>query len=122
MLRTQECSHCGLTPELSGAAYGTTPTRMPRSGIRLNESLEGKYVNKNEKLKHYARARKPTAVKITQIEGGMFVTSWVGKLRGMIVSAADGTYKHATKEAALACAEDFRQRCRNALEARGIAL
>ena len=95
---------------------------MPRSGIRLNELLEGKSVNKIEKLKHYARARKPTAETITQIEGGMFVTSWVGKLRGMIVSEADGTYRHATKEAALACAEDFRQRCRNALEARGIAL
>ena len=79
-------------------------------------------MDKSDKIKHYARARKPTAGTITQFDDGKFVTSWVGKLRGMIVSAADGTYKHATKDAALACAEDFRTRCRNELQARGIPL
>lgn len=79
-------------------------------------------MGKNEKLKYYARARKPVAGTITQIEDGNFVTSWVGKLRGMIVSAADGTYKHLTKDAAVACAEDFRQRCRDELHKRRIPL
>ena len=69
-------------------------------------------MDKAEKVKHYATAKRITAGKITQIEDGVFVSSWVGKLRGMIVSAPDGTYKHSTKEDAIACASDFRERCR----------
>ena len=79
-------------------------------------------MDKAGKIKHYATAKRATARTITQIENGNFVTSWVGKLRGMIISAEDGTYKHQTKEAALACATEFRERCLAEATKRGIAL
>ena len=77
-------------------------------------------MDKADRVAHYAAAKRATAGKITQIEDGKFVSSWVGKLRGMIVSAADGTYKHATKDDALECARGFRDRCRAEIEKRGL--
>lgn len=69
-------------------------------------------MNKAEKIVHYATAPRATAGTITQIQGGRLVSSWGGKLRGMIVSDADGNYKHPTREAAIECARNFRERRR----------
>jgi hypothetical protein len=65
-----------------------------------------------EKAAHYATAPRVTAARITQIQDGRFVSSWVGKLRGMVVSDINDNYKHPTREAALECARNFRERCR----------
>lgn len=79
-------------------------------------------MDQNEKLISYATAPKAYAGTITQIENGDFVTHWVGKLRGKIVSAADGCYKFASRDAAVECARNFRERCRQDAAARGLAL
>ena len=44
--------------------------------------------NYNERLLHYATAKRATAGKITQIENGKLVTHWAGKLRGTFVKLA----------------------------------
>jgi hypothetical protein len=67
-----------------------------------------------ELLKRFAGA-KPTTGRIVQVIDGKSITSHVGKLRGAIVSDMNGNYKHATIEAALACAKNFRDRCKSHL-------
>jgi len=79
-------------------------------------------VTKEEKIKHYATAKRATAGTISQLIDGNFKTYWVGKLRGMVVSYAGKNYKFDTKEKALECARSFRQSCIDEANSKGIAL
>ncbi|ABL01315.1 hypothetical protein Ppro_3724 (plasmid) [Pelobacter propionicus DSM 2379] len=74
-----------------------------------------------KKLIFYATAKRITVGTITQIEDGNFVTSFVGKLRGKIVSRPeDGAYKFSTQTEARECAHSFRQKAQ--VEARNLGL
>lgn len=68
-------------------------------------------MTKKEKIKLYASAPRAYAGTISQIVDGDFVTYWVGKLRGRIVSLAGGEYKFGTKNEAIDCARRFRMKC-----------
>lgn len=66
----------------------------------------------DDKVIHYATAKRITTGRISQIVDGDFKSYWVGKLRGMIVSRSDGEYRFDTESDAYAAAHEFRERCR----------
>jgi len=67
----------------------------------------------DEKLVFYATAPRAYADKINQVIDGDFVTSFVGKLRGKIVThPTNGMYKFPTADEAKDCARAFRDFCR----------
>lgn len=53
---------------------------------------------------------------ITQVEDKKLVTSYVGKVRGAIVSGKDGIYKFANRADALQCAREFIAHAKNEVE------
>ena len=61
----------------------------------------------DEKLIHYATAKKVTAKEITQYIDGDFVTMWAGRVRGVFVKSVD-EFKFDTKEQALSFARRWR--------------
>ena len=67
-------------------------------------------MNYQEKLQHYASAKRITVQVIHQFEGGDFVRYFCGKLRGKIVSTNNG-YKFKTKQDAWQNAFNFRADC-----------
>ena len=79
-------------------------------------------MSKEEKIRFYATAPRATVGTISQIVDRDFRTYFVGKLRGRIVSGADGEYRHSTKEAALECARWFRRMAREEAAKAGIAV
>ena len=75
-----------------------------------------------EKTVFYATAPRAYAGTISQIIDGNFVTYWVGKLRGKIVSLPGGQYKFDTKQEAIECAKSFRKSCIDDAKRLGLAL
>ena len=73
----------------------------------------------DEKLLHYAGAKRITTEQISNYKDGNFVHFWAGKLKGVIVSTEIG-YKFNTKEEAKANAEVFRQQCINEAIKKGL--
>lgn len=79
-------------------------------------------MTKEQKIQHYATAKRATAGKITQIVNRKFKSFWVGKLRGTIVSHSDGNYRFNDRQAALECARGVRGRCRTFAKQLGIGI
>ena len=77
--------------------------------------MESDEMNYEQKLKHYATAKRITTGIIQQFVGEELVKFHVGKLRGKIVGGNDN-YKFSTKEEAYKCAYDFRESCRKEWE------
>jgi hypothetical protein len=69
---------------------------------------------RQEKLAHYATAKRITTGVIHQVVDDSLERFYVGKLRGNIVGSAT-KYRFKTKEDAYQCAYDFRESCREEL-------
>lgn len=73
----------------------------------------------DEKLIHYATAKRVTAGKITQLSEGEFVTFWAGRVRGKFVKNGDH-FKFNDKESALNFARKWRDDCIEEANKRGL--
>lgn len=77
----------------------------------MNTQLDA--MTQHERAEYWATAKRATAGTIGQLEHKNFRTYWVGKLRGMIVTRPDGTWKFDTKPEAIDAARQFRDMARN---------
>lgn len=72
-------------------------------------------MNYQQKLKHFAGAKRITVQEIHLLESGNFVKYFCGKLRGKIVSTQNG-FKFKSKKEAWQNAFDYRKSCLDELK------